>query len=185
LPDWRPNEDYRIGVSSNKFLGGGVLLELSHEIDYLRWIFGDIKWVRSWFGNVSNLEIDVEDTAFLLLGIKRYNTTNEIVASLNMDFVRRDVTRNCTLVGENGSIQWNGVTGTVKVYTSEQNKWTEIAIENKDIMNETYIKQWEFFKNSVEKKSDTFNNGNDGLEVIKVIEAARISQRNYGMQQQL
>jgi predicted dehydrogenase len=38
LPDWRPNKDFRKTVSANKRLGGGVLLELSHEIDYLRWI---------------------------------------------------------------------------------------------------------------------------------------------------
>jgi predicted dehydrogenase len=185
LPDWRPNIDYRIGVSSNKLLGGGVLLELSHEIDYLRWIFGDIKWVRSWFGNVSNLELDVEDTAFLLFGIKKFNSNNEIVASLNMDFVRRDVSRTCTVIGDNGSIKWNAVIGTVEVYSLESKSWNKVLIKNEDILYDTYKKQWEYFKNTVENKSESFNSGYDGLEVIKVIEAARISQKNYGIQHQL
>ena len=46
LPEWR-NSDYRKSVSAKKSLGGGVLLELSHEIDYLNWIFGKISWVNS------------------------------------------------------------------------------------------------------------------------------------------
>ena len=42
LPSWRPESDYRQGVSAKKELGGGALLELSHEIDYIQWIFGKI-----------------------------------------------------------------------------------------------------------------------------------------------
>ena len=42
LPEWRKNTDYRKGVSARQDLGGGVLLELSHEIDYIQWIFGEI-----------------------------------------------------------------------------------------------------------------------------------------------
>jgi len=43
LPNWRPASNYRTGVSARSELGGGVLLELSHEIDYLCWIFGDVE----------------------------------------------------------------------------------------------------------------------------------------------
>ena len=67
LPLWRPGSDYRLGVSANRALGGGVLLELSHELDYLRWIFGDVDWVQASLERQSALEIDVEDTAHLLL----------------------------------------------------------------------------------------------------------------------
>ena len=41
LPSWRPEQNYQNTVSANSKLGGGVLLELSHEIDYIRWIFGN------------------------------------------------------------------------------------------------------------------------------------------------
>ena len=50
-------------MSANKNLGGGVLLELSHELDYMRWIFGEPTWVTAWLGHLSSLEVDVEDTA--------------------------------------------------------------------------------------------------------------------------
>ena len=60
LPSWRPNSDYRKGVSAQYALGGGVLLELSHDIDYLRWIFGEVAWVQAVLAQQSDLEIDVE-----------------------------------------------------------------------------------------------------------------------------
>jgi len=41
LPLWRPNADYRKSYRSKRWLGGGVDLELSHEIDYCLWLFGD------------------------------------------------------------------------------------------------------------------------------------------------
>ena len=61
----RPKIDYKETVSAKAELGGGVLLELSHEIDYLRWIFGEFNWVSAWHGKLSNLEIDVEDASLI------------------------------------------------------------------------------------------------------------------------
>jgi len=70
LDSWRPGTDYRKSVSAQKALGGGVLLELSHEVDYLQWVFGDVAWVNATLTKQSALEIDVEDTAHLFLGFR-------------------------------------------------------------------------------------------------------------------
>ena len=56
LPAWRPDADYRTTVSAQKALGGGVLLELSHELDLLRWVFGEVDWLSAWIGRQSALE---------------------------------------------------------------------------------------------------------------------------------
>ena len=42
LPDWRANKDYRKTSSAKKSAGGGVLLDLSHEFDYVQWFCGKI-----------------------------------------------------------------------------------------------------------------------------------------------
>jgi predicted dehydrogenase len=65
LPHWRPDRDYTKSVSAKKNLGGGALLELSHEIDYLRWIFGEYIWVEDVFWKQCDLRIDVEDFVYL------------------------------------------------------------------------------------------------------------------------
>ena len=40
LPDWRPEVDYRTTVTASRSLGGGPLLELSHELDLARALLG-------------------------------------------------------------------------------------------------------------------------------------------------
>ena len=67
LPDWRPGSDYRQGVSGQDKLGGGALLELSHEIDYATWLFGWPQSLQCSRARLSPLEIDVEDSAHVLL----------------------------------------------------------------------------------------------------------------------
>ena len=61
LPDWRPNTDYRKSYSASKIKGGGVLLDLSHEVDYLNWILEGCNEVIAVGGKYSNLEIDSYD----------------------------------------------------------------------------------------------------------------------------
>jgi CMP-N,N'-diacetyllegionaminic acid synthase len=60
LPDWKKT-DYSKSYSASKKLGGGVLLDLSHEIDYLHWIFGDLNILYSYNKKISNLDIDCDD----------------------------------------------------------------------------------------------------------------------------
>ncbi len=64
LPTWRPDNDYRKCYSAKKSLGGGVLLDLSHEIDYLYWLLGAITIDFSMQAKVSDLEIDSDDLTF-------------------------------------------------------------------------------------------------------------------------
>lgn len=70
LPAWRPGRDYREVYSSHKVAGGGVLRDLSHELDYLNWMLGG--WTRATAigGTLSTLEIDSEDTAVVLAAFR-------------------------------------------------------------------------------------------------------------------
>ncbi|MCM3590177.1 Gfo/Idh/MocA family oxidoreductase [Brevibacillus borstelensis] len=70
LPDWRPNTDYRTGYSSNKSEGGGVLRDLSHELDYVNWLLGDWECLTSMGGTFSRLEINSDDVYSILLKTK-------------------------------------------------------------------------------------------------------------------
>jgi predicted dehydrogenase len=174
LPDWRPNKDYRMTVSAINRLGGGVLLELSHEIDYLRWIFGDINWVRATLSKQSALEIDVEDSAHLVLGFEPSSEGKQLIANLNLDFIRHDRTRSCTVIGDKGTLRWNGLTGTVDAYMQHSEKW-EVLYSCKPDTEETLFLEWGNFLESINQKCHPLVTGTDGLRVLEIIEASRKS----------
>ena len=63
LPAWHPWEDYRQGYAARADLGGGVLLTQCHSLDYLPWLVGEVESVWGFVGKLSDLEVDVDDTA--------------------------------------------------------------------------------------------------------------------------
>lgn len=67
LPDWRPNTDYRQNYSAKRNEGGGVLRDLSHELDYVLWLFGPWRKLTATGGHLSALEIDSDDAFALLM----------------------------------------------------------------------------------------------------------------------
>jgi predicted dehydrogenase len=169
LPNWRPESDYRNCVSAKKSLGGGVLLELSHEIDYLAWIFGSVNWVKSHVSRQSDLDIDVDDSAGVLLGFKGDSDTS-LVASLNMDFIRHDVTRKCYVIGEKGTLLWDGISGEVKLFSENNSNWVSL-FTSKPSKDYTYTEEIKSFFKSVEFGTSPSVSGEDGMSVVLTIEA--------------
>ncbi|WP_417464351.1 Gfo/Idh/MocA family protein [Kordiimonas sp.] len=171
LPDWRPGTDYRQGVSAKAALGGGVLLELSHELDMLRWVFGDISWVSAWTGQQGNLDIDVEDSAMLQLGLK-----GGLVAQVAMDFLRRDTMRFCTAIGADGSLRWDAISGSVTRYDPTTGAWQDLLLAKPD-RDASYRAQIAALLDAIKSGTpDTVAaTGADGFAVMKLIDAARHS----------
>lgn len=169
LPSWRPNTDYRKGVSARKELGGGVLLELSHEIDYLMWLFGNVEWIESSISIQSDLDINVEDTAHLIMGFAEDNIGKRLVANLSLDFIRHDTTRICTVIGEKGTLRWDAVAGIIELFEQDSNCWQEIYrhIAKRD---DSYFAEWQNFLASIEGAESPFVNGEDALAVLSIIE---------------
>ena len=174
LPSWRPKKDYRDSVSAKRELGGGVLLELSHEIDYLRWIFGEVDWVRATLLRQSELEIDVEDTVHLTLGFENRTPNRQLTASLTMDLIRHDTTRSCTVIGDRGTLCWDGILGEVSLFQAEKKTWETLFTDDNGI-EETYILEWQELIRAIEQNMSPAVTGEDGLCVVEIIEAARLS----------
>lgn len=178
LPEWRPDKDYRETVSARADLGGGVLLELSHEFDYLRWIFGEWDWVSAWSGRTSSLEIDVEDTALVMIGIEDNPAVTQVVGQLSLDFVRRDKTRTVTAVCEGGTLRWDGIAGTVEVYEPSKSRWETVVTDSGS--QSAYKAQWRSFLDVVEKGSAPRVAMSDGVAVLRAVEAIRYSREQSG-----
>ncbi|MES9905377.1 MAG: Gfo/Idh/MocA family oxidoreductase [Sedimenticola sp.] len=172
LPSWRPGADYRQSVSARRELGGGALLELSHEIDYLRWIFGEMDWVKATLSRQSSLEIDVEDSAHLILGFSPMTDRQTLIGSVNLDFVRRDTTRICTAIGEKGSLRWNGLTAVVEQFEAGAKAWREL-FNHQQQRDDSYLAEWQHFLACSSEQQSPLITGADGLKVLQIIDAAR------------
>lgn len=179
LPSWRPGADYRLGVSARSDLGGGVLLELSHELDYLRWIFGDVLWVNAWTGRLAGLTAEVEDTAHLILGFAHESKAEAAVAALTMDFSRHDATRDCVAIGTGGSLRWSAMSGLVELYAAGASGW-QTLYDRRHETDEPYATQWRHFLDCVEFGHEPRVTGDDGLAVLKIVEAAKFSASRLG-----
>jgi len=118
LPGWHPSEDWRLGYSARKELGGGVILTLIHELDYAYWLFGPVRKVFAQAGGWGGLGLDVEDTAEILL---EHRSQSRV--SVHLNYVQRPPTRTLEIIAERGTIQWDYQAGMVKWYDSETARW--------------------------------------------------------------
>src|ERR1043165_5173450 len=96
LPQWHPWEDYRQSYAARADLGGGVIVTLTHPLDYLRYLLGDVESLWSFNGHLSPLAIDVEDVAEI--GLKFVNNT---VGGVHVNYFQRPPVHRLEIVGTN------------------------------------------------------------------------------------
>ena len=102
LPNFHRYEDYRSTYAARRDLGGGVVLSQIHELDYLSLLFGTPRRVFAMGGHLSDLEIDVEDVAAILLDCG--DIERPLPISLQMDYVQRPGARGCEVIGSTGKM---------------------------------------------------------------------------------
>lgn len=123
LPDWRPGQDYRASYTAHRTQGGGILLDASHELDYLRALVGEVAEVACFAGTLSDLEMDAEDTAAVLLRF-----ASGALGEVHLDCVARSRARGCTLAGTEGTAVWDHVAGTLRWRAGADRAWQERAV---------------------------------------------------------
>jgi predicted dehydrogenase len=106
LPQWHPWEDYRQSYAARADLGGGVAVTLTHPLDYLRYLLGEVESIWSFNGHVSPLEIEVEDVAEI--GLK---FTNGAVGGVHVNYFQRPPVHRLEIVGTNGTLHWDNADG--------------------------------------------------------------------------
>ncbi len=102
LKAWRTGKDHRRSVSALAELGGGVVLELSHELDYALWFLGGASRVQALTATVGDLGVAVEDIAEIQLGFK-----SGAVGNIHLDMFDHARNRYCRIVGEKGTLVWS------------------------------------------------------------------------------
>ena len=163
LPDWRPSKDYRDSVSAKASLGGGVLLELSHEIDYIQWLLGPMKVHYAQLRSSLELNLEVEELADLVL-VSDMGT----VCNIHMDFLQKKAKRVCSFVGEKGRIDWDLLTNSIVLSAKKGDK---TLFKEKDWdSNKMYLSLLKDFSSLAKGHANTCVDLMQATSTVKLIE---------------
>lgn len=166
LPDWRPEQDYRKSITAQDQLGGGVLLELSHELDYARWLLGPVKRVAGIMGNVC-LKMDAENIALALLEFQ-----SGVLGSIHLDCLQRSMSRNCQVICSDAVIYWDGCTHSAWVLGSENKSLDRITWEKED-RNTRFCRELTHVMRCMEGKEQPVVSAEEGAESLQLILAIK------------
>ncbi|MBI4550062.1 MAG: Gfo/Idh/MocA family oxidoreductase, partial [Candidatus Omnitrophica bacterium] len=163
LPGWHPWEDYRRMYSSRRELGGGVILDAIHEIDTLYWLLGDVQAVQSMWGKVSELEIDTEDAAEILLHFR-----SGALGSVHMNYFQQPEYRYCHVAGTGGTLVWDTVRKRVEHYSLREKVW-KIYPEREDFeSNEMFVDEMKHFLACLEGREKPVHSLEDARRVLEI-----------------
>ena len=165
LPDWHPWEDYRQGYAARADLGGGVVRTLSHPLDYLRWLMGEVKSAHAITGQVSNLELTVEDVAEIGLRF-----VNGALGNVHLNYIQRPPQHTLQIVGTNGTLQWDNSDGMLRVYAPEKQTWTLYAVPEGFDRNVMFMDETRHFLDVVQGKAEPVCTLEDGIRVVELIQ---------------
>jgi predicted dehydrogenase len=118
LPGWHPWEDYRNSYSARADLGGGVILTLSHPLDYMLWLLGPVESLWAFTGKLGSLDLQVEDTAEIGLRF-----SNGVLGSVHLDYNQQPASHRLEIVGTHGTIHWNNTDGAVHLFQEGGQRW--------------------------------------------------------------
>ena len=184
VPQWHPWEDYRQSYAARADLGGGVIRTLTHPLDYLRYLIGDVESLWSFNGHISSLEMNVEDVAEI--GLK---FASGAVGGLHLNYVQRPSVHRLEIVGTDGALRWDNADGILHFYkmttafgTFSDNPPAPIVetfapLEGFE-RNQLFLAQTRHFVESASGKSEPRCTLADGAQALRLALAAQESQKS-------
>lgn len=180
LPAWHPWEDYRQGYAARSDLGGGVVLTQCHSLDYLPWLVGKVKSVWGFTGKISDLEVEVEDTAEIGLRFE-----NGALANLHLDFNQQPPAHRFEIIGTKGTIKWDLSDGATRIYRASAEslaistgrdikaggEWESYPLPDGWERNVMFLDQMRHFVAVVKGEAESTCVLDDGVRVQYLVEA--------------
>ncbi|WP_339606914.1 Gfo/Idh/MocA family oxidoreductase [uncultured Roseivirga sp.] len=156
LPEWRPDQDYREVYSAKSALGGGVHLDLIHEIDYTIYLLGYPQTIESYKSKKSSLEIDSYDIAHYTL---EYNRTSVFIT---LNYYRSEVKRQIECVWENDVWIADLIKGSII-----NEKGEVIFMKTFDSL-ETYSNQLDYFWTCIHEGKEPMNSFDEAAKILRM-----------------
>jgi predicted dehydrogenase len=182
LPNWHPWEDYTQGYAARPDLGGGVVLTLSHPLDYLRWLLGEVKAVWAFTSN-RGLGMPVEDSAEI--GLRFTNNGNDgCLGSLHLDYNQRPPSHTLEITGRQGRIVWDNADGIARLYRPDQinavslsNGWQIACPPDGFERNWLFMEELRHFLAVMRGETSPICTLQDGIQALRLSLAALASAR--------
>lgn len=162
LSGWRTNRPWKESYSALREQGGGVLRDLSHEIDYAQWLLGDIAKVAGMIKKTSELGIDAEDIVSFFGVFK-----NETMLTVEMNYLDRIPTRQIQLLGQDFHLKGDMITGELE-YKDDQTSWKKSLQADRDMVFDKMYDELLGHPKDLCKSEEA-------LKVLKVCEAVEAS----------
>lgn len=174
VKNWHKYENYQGMYACRKDLGGGVIVTQIHELDYLYHIFGMPKTVYAIGGKLSDLDIDVEDTADILMG---YETERGYVPiSVHQDYIQVPPQRNCRIVGTKGKLEFDLLTSEIIQYDEQGNVVYNDKFEFE--RNDMFVEEMEQFLACIEENKESPISFDEGKQSMIIAMAAKESMQS-------
>jgi predicted dehydrogenase len=167
VPGWHPWEDYRTSYSVRADLGGGVLLTLSHPLDYLRWLLGPVRAVSANAVRSGALEMDLPDTVQMQLAF-----ANGVTGQLHLDYLQSPPSHQLRLVCERGRIEWDNADGSVRWHVTGESEWRHFTPPPEFERNHLFINEVAHFLNCIAGAETPRCSLADGVETLRLALAA-------------
>jgi len=167
LPHHRyPGRDYRQFYMAKSAQGGGCVLDESHAIDYMRWLCGEITEVSAVVDKISSLEIDTDDIADLTVRF-----ASGAVGNIHMNLFAWNMHSHFELMGEAGVLQWRRFENEIRLFDPKADRWEVYPFAGQ--LNDMYVEEARHFVACIRGEATPRCDGWDGLQTMRVIEAAR------------
>ncbi len=163
LPHYHPGTDYRTRYQAQRALGGGVVLDDSHELDYLLDLFGPVAEVAAHTGRLSDLDLDVEDYAGVLLKHR-----SGVVTQLQMDFLGRVFRRELDITGSEGTLTLDHNSGELRHYGPGPAGYRVWPPSMAVTLNQMYLNEMAHFLDCLAGRAQPVADAAQGREVLRV-----------------
>jgi predicted dehydrogenase len=168
LPFAKP--EYRKSYQANKKLGGNLIFDDIHEIDYAVWFFGKPKKVFCTKGMCSGLKMDTEDHVEMIIEF-----ASGVICTIHMDYLQHGYARRCKIVSEEATTVWDFTNQKIGVISRKSKKWQWIPMRVELYYNKMYLDEVRFFMNAIKMRKQPFNSVEQSLVVLKLAMAANKS----------
>jgi len=170
LPDWKPSREYRDTYSA-RLKDGGVLRDLIHEVDYAGWLYGWPEAVQANVRNYGRLDIEADEAADL-----QWETKFGARVSISVDYLTAPPVRWMRAFGENGTVMWDGIGGSVHLALNGQKKQIMNSAQTRDemLLNQDLA----FVRSCKGETEDRLASAEDGVRALTVCDVARRSSDN-------